>query len=392
LRSFYLSHGYWDATVSLAGIDFADEKANVSIEVRSGPRYNVSQTHVLRDAPSRELPLSFNGDSPAQELCHCLRQEQRRAEKEGRLDFAARLEVQSAERSHEKGSADEIRQSQGREGPIQEQWVSLTAKLETSPPYRVRRIEFRGNHSYSDLTLRRILLLNEGEPFDHGLLRQSLARLNRLGFFRTVTEDQVQIVRDPAARQVDLTLDLRETRPGRWALSGSLDPLSLFRPLQFSMGSRLPSWGSGPLELSTYFASLSLSPFAQPLGSLLFLRSGMPWRPLVSIGRPYLPGQGWQSGFVILPQQGGRATLLNSGMIQARRGLLALEGGQIETPQLAVSVWRLNKPNDEYPASPRFAGSLFCDSPTPRSAWVRSAALAALDWALKSPFFLGRAS
>ena len=278
--------------------------------------------------------------------------------------------------------AEGFNQSGLRKSSKEEQWVSLTARVETGPSYWVGRIEFRGNHSLGDPTLRQMLLLNEGELFDAGKLRRSLARINRLGFFKTITEEQVQMARDPSTHQVDLTFELKEIPKGRWALSGGLEPLSLSRSLQFSVGSRLPNWGSGMLELSTYFASLSLLPFFQPVVSGFSLGSGIRWKPLIAVGRPYLPGQDWRSGFVLLPQAGWRGTGFSSGLMQARRALSALKGDPADPPELSVPAWWPGAEGNQVPVATRFAVSLLCDAKKPRSTWMRSSGIALMDLAL----------
>ncbi|HVN82222.1 MAG TPA: POTRA domain-containing protein [Terriglobia bacterium] len=80
----------------------------------------------------------------------------------------------------------------------------------------VGSIEFRGNRHFSDSTLRRMMVLNEGDPFNYRQLRQSLNRLNTAGFFKPITKDQVIIQRDPAAHQLDLMLNLEEPARGGW--------------------------------------------------------------------------------------------------------------------------------------------------------------------------------
>ena len=37
-----------------------------------------------------------------------------------------------------------------------------------------------------------------------------------------------------------------------WLLSGPVGPMSVAGPLQFAIGSRLPSWGQGIFEMATY--------------------------------------------------------------------------------------------------------------------------------------------
>lgn len=382
LRSFYFSQGYWGAVVTLAGIDFTRNHAALSIAVDSGPGYRIREAQI-----DGEVISPLNSSSVAPQLCRCLRQAQSKAEKEGKLDFSVEMEVLDAERLGT-NSVDNLNENPPTGMLRADRELSLNVKSETGASYRVGRIEFRGNHRFSDLTLRRALLLNEGDLFDYGQLRRSLARLNRLGFFHTVTEEDVQLLRDPLTGYVDLTLKLRERPRGYWSLSGSAEPMSLFRPLQFSVATRLPNWGNGRLELSTYLASLSLFPLISPITPVFLLKPIPRWQPLIAVGRPFLPGQAWGSGFVLLPQAGWRGTLVGSGLIQARTGLLALKEGDTNSGELAVPVrWGIKEENNGHTAPAQFAGTLLCEEPKSRLGWLRSTGATVLDWMLAMPTF-----
>src|SRR5215472_11898207 len=97
------------------------------------------------------------------ELCSCMLAERRQAEQQGTIDFSARLAVQLAG-----GQA------------------TTSLGVERGPVYRVERIDFYGNRHYSDVTLRRNLLLHEGVWLDQQLLRLSLVRLNRTRLFENL--------------------------------------------------------------------------------------------------------------------------------------------------------------------------------------------------------------
>src|SRR5262249_1220395 len=221
LRSFYFSRGYWDNVVQLQDVEFNENEATVTFAVELGPRYTTTSAEISRDKTEIERVSPSSSDSPTESLCRCLLKAQGKAEKAGNLDFAVQLEVRSI------GIEESANPSPSGNTRDHEPLAALKAKLETGPSYKVGRIYFQGNHNFGDLTLRRALLLNEGETFDYGKLRASLFRLNQMGFFETLTQDQVRVVRDPARNQVDLTLEMKEKPRGRWALAGSAEPLSL---------------------------------------------------------------------------------------------------------------------------------------------------------------------
>ena len=218
LRSLYLSRGYLDANVRLGDVEINGKAAKLDILVQSGPRYPNSGTT---------------------NLCSCLIAERRDAERRGVLDFSATLDA------------------------------TLTAHITEGAPYRVGRIEFTGNHRFSDSAVRRNMLLDEGAPLDRMLLRKSIARINRTGWFDPIGESAIAIHTDPATGLADVTVGLTERQHRAWSISGPVGPLSIAGPLQASLSSRLPAF-------ATYTASLSLVAFAHPLLPFLAIASKSP--------------------------------------------------------------------------------------------------------------------
>jgi hypothetical protein len=143
--------------------------------------------------------------------------------------------------------------------------------------------------------------------------------------------------------------------------------MSIAGPLQFAIGSRLPPWGRGIFELSTYTASVSFMAFASPMGKLIGLQGLLPSKQYLALGvlqRPVLPGQKLLSGFTIAPQLGWQAMLLGYGVSHARDmfgGLL--EGERAITPTLPVTVARAGESNG---AS---EGMMYCE--LPKTPWDR---------------------
>jgi outer membrane protein assembly factor BamA len=106
--SLYLSKGYLDANVRLENAEIQGKNAVVRIRADAGPLYQLKQRPC--------------------EVCASLLRERREAESRGILDFSAMLRVRGE---------------------------SLDAMIDRGEAYRVGRIEFSGNHHYSDATLRR---------------------------------------------------------------------------------------------------------------------------------------------------------------------------------------------------------------------------------------------
>jgi hypothetical protein len=363
LHSYLLALGRLDAQVRLSRVDFAKNRATVTIAVHPGARFSARQVRTEGFTAAVDLPQSTA--FPSQALCRCLLAAYREGEREGRLDFSGRIELAAA--------------AGGKEEPA----VDVTAVAERGPSYRVKRINFREHHDFGDSTLRRTLRLDEGDILDAGKLRESLLRLNRISGLESLNESSVSIVRDPAAREAELTIAVPERKRGHWSLSGPLGPVSLSGPVQFVLDGRLPAWGGRLLDLSTYTAFLSLSSFSSPLWQALGWENETFWLPAVGITRAYLPGQEWRSGFALSPQFGWQATSVSYASTQARERLSGLLApGDPGPPALSVPVVRRN---EESPNTVPTIGRLLCQRPQPRWSWARKVAQVTLRWLTATP-------
>jgi outer membrane protein insertion porin family len=330
VRSLYMSKGYFDAGVRLDDTERQPDGAHIRIFVQSGPRYQVRK-------------LTIDGAPAAAPICACLLAARREAQRQGILDFTATLHVQPADANHT---------------------VDVSAATDRGRPYRIGRIDFIGNRRYSDATLRRNLLLDEGQLLDELQLRKSVDRLNRSNLFEPITEKNVAVQTNENSGIADVTVRLIERKRGAWNLSGPVGPASFAGPLQASISSRLPPWGAGLFELSTYSASISMFAFAHPILPLLAIGNKHPLLPVLALARPFSPSYGWKSGFSIAPQLGWRASALSYAIVQAQQRLLpALSGDRGLISPLPVTVQR-----------EKGESALFCEQPKPRFANVRNIA------------------
>lgn len=227
------------------------------------------------------------------------------------------------------------------------------------PPYRLGRLEFTGNHHYGDAALRRTFLLDEGDILDERVLRRSMARLNRTGWFETLDARKVVVDRNETTGFADVTVHLTERRRGSWKLSGPVGPATLAGPLEVALGSRLPPWGRGVLNLGTYTASIGLMAFVHPL--IPILNAPKPFTPIFALQRPFTPVDGWLSGFSIAPQLGWHYTAggyVTTQLEQRLHPRIAGERG-LET--------EIEIPDTE-------GGAKFCRAPAPRLAPIRTPA------------------
>jgi len=322
LHSLYVARGFCDAEVHLSArpgaVDIRGTTARVSIVAHPGPRYPIDPG-----------------------LCSTLLAERREAQRRGILDFSARLDAAHPD-----------------DAP----------RIDLGRPYRVGRIEFTGNYHYRDAAIRGNLLIEEGAIFDGQLLRQSIARLNRAMLFDTIDTKQVVVEPDEKNGFARVTVHLTERKRGSWRLSGPVGPMSLAGPLEASLNARLPPWGRGLLELSTYTAAVGIFAFGRPL--LPILNAPKRFTPILALGRPFTPGEGWKSGFTFAPQLGWRYTAIAYGTTQLQQRLLPLVSGERGiAPELTVTVGR---PDGDTVMS--------CEPPKPRLDPLRFAGSMALHF------------
>jgi len=260
------------------------------------------------------------------ELCAYLLDLRRSAEAQGRLDFTA--EVESA----------------GPGGPL-----DLTARIWVGSAHAVGRINFTGHSGINDSTLRRAMTIYERDLLDVGQLRRSLARINDIGVFEPLTLADISVARRDDGVTADLTIPLRERKRRWWSVSGPMFPgIGKWRA---ALSSRLPPWGRGVFEATTYFVSLNVAGFA---------------KPFLALQRPVIPGQELLSGFAVSPALSPRAMLMHYGRMHLADLINTMLDGEWIDP-LAVSVTS---------AGPLEAEPLICVPPKPRLWWLRRGAAA----------------
>jgi len=344
LRSFYISHGYFDANVKLNDVQVVKKEAYVNLQVDSGQLYHVRSWHVMGTGVLPKVVHPQNELMRYQNFCSTLFVARRAAERDGILDFTVNLQVQPTEASTQ-------------EAPE----ADLTASIERGKPFHVGHIEFIGNRHFSEATVRSNFLLDEGDLLDEYKLRKSMVRLNETNYFAPLNERNTFIKTDPETGTADIDFHVIERKRGSWALSGPVGPASVAGPVEASIRTRLPAWGSGLLEASTYTVSLSLFAFTRAI-----LPVGLPRIPLIPIAalsRPYTPGQGWKSGFMIVPQIAWQYMVLGYGVSQMEHRLVpVLQGDRGLEPEIPVAV-----------ETPNSRSTMFCEPPTPRLAPVRTA-------------------
>jgi outer membrane protein assembly factor BamA len=356
LRSFYYSRGYFDANIRSSTEERGGGKVRISFDVRPGPRYTVRQFNLLASAGTRQIPPARGSSFPVRDICKALLEERRLAEKQGVLDFTANIEVR------------DVPTGPGADGPGVQKTADLTASIQKGQAYRIGRIDFRGSHKIGDITVRRSILMDEGDPLNQTLLRKSLARLNSTGLFDPLSETNVAINTPPGSDRADLIIHLKDKKSRYWFLSGPVGPMSFAGPLHLAIGSRLPAWGQNLLELSTYSVSMNFMMFAQPLGQLIPGLSYGRYMTALTIQRPLLPGQRFLSGFVIAPQMGWEGMLVGYGLSQTRGALGGLfESDRAYTPPLPVTLSHASAEG----SAQNLAGAISCEPQKTKMDWTK---------------------
>jgi hypothetical protein len=234
-----------------------------------------------------ELPAGF---------CTDLQRQRRAAEKRGIIDFSARF-------------------APGDSAP----------QVETGGTVRVGRIEFIGNHSHTDSWMRRSMLIMEGEILDSGRVRRSLDRLRRTGQFERV--EVAEPIREGDIAHI--TIRVKENKRGFWRISGPAGPVRIGGSLDAALGVRI---------FSTLLVAASVAPIGPP-----FLTTAARLTPVLSLTRPFTPGDGWLSGITIAPQLGWRLGSINMvegyGTAQLQQRLFGLLAGDRQ-PELPITIER----------------------------------------------------
>jgi outer membrane protein insertion porin family len=98
--------------------------------------------------------------------------------------------------------------------------ATVNFDLDPTPPFTVRRLDFRGNQRFPDRYLRRRIPLSEGQPLDEYAIEAGLARLARTGYFQPFKKDDVEINTREADHTAYVIIHLREKGKQRITFSG----------------------------------------------------------------------------------------------------------------------------------------------------------------------------
>lgn len=237
LRSYYMSRGYLEFKVESTQVAIAPNKQDVSItiNVTEGERFVVSKVKLAGNYLDKEAEFqtqiyirpgeAYNADQVALTS-------KAFTDYFGNFGFAfARVEPKT-----------EIDRATNR--------VEITLVADPSRRVYVRRINVAGNDRTRDEVIRREFRQLESAWYDGEKIRQSRNRVDRLGYFKEVTMDTVDVPGSPD--QVDLTVTVSEKPTGSLSLGAgvsSADGLGL--QFGFKQDNAFGSGNSLGVELNT---------------------------------------------------------------------------------------------------------------------------------------------
>jgi outer membrane protein insertion porin family len=105
--------------------------------------------------------------------------------------------------------------------------IDLTLTADEGKQFFVRRIDFSGNTTTRDKVIRREILLDEGDMFNTRLWELSILRLNQLGYFEALKENEAaEIKRNTQSNTVDITLKVKERGKNSIGLNGGVSGIA----------------------------------------------------------------------------------------------------------------------------------------------------------------------
>lgn len=105
--------------------------------------------------------------------------------------------------------------------------VDFTLAIDEGKQFFVRRIDFSGNTTTRDKVIRRELLVDEGDMFNQRFWELSILRLNQLGYFEVLKENESYDLRqDTKNNTVDITLKVKERGKNSVQLNGGVSGIA----------------------------------------------------------------------------------------------------------------------------------------------------------------------
>jgi outer membrane protein insertion porin family len=105
--------------------------------------------------------------------------------------------------------------------------IDLNLSVDEGKQFFLRRLDFQGNTTTRDKVIRREILLDEGQVYNTRYWELSLLRLNQLGYFEALKENEAaDIKRDTRTNTVDITLKVKERGKNSVQLNGGVSGIA----------------------------------------------------------------------------------------------------------------------------------------------------------------------
>ena len=105
--------------------------------------------------------------------------------------------------------------------------LDLTLTADEGKQFFVRRIDFTGNTTTRDKVIRREILLDEGDIYSARLWDASILRLNQLGYFEVLKENEsYDLKRNPGSNTIDILLKVKEKGKNSIGLNGGVSGIA----------------------------------------------------------------------------------------------------------------------------------------------------------------------
>jgi outer membrane protein insertion porin family len=231
LRNFYQERGYFTARATGHKVEIVDvgggkfkipvfypnkpgKRANVTVELEEGPQYKLGKVNFegvkfFRTPESLFRPVFGMGEGDVFSTAKLRKGMEQLRKLYGEFGFLDMVPEPGFDPNPKTGVLD------------------MTLSVEEGSQFFVRRIDFSGNTTTRDKVIRRELLIDEGDLFNTRLWEVSLLRLNQLGYFEVLKEeDAADITRDTRNNTVDITLKVKERGRNSVNLSGGVSGIA----------------------------------------------------------------------------------------------------------------------------------------------------------------------
>ena len=103
--------------------------------------------------------------------------------------------------------------------------LNLNVNIDEDRQFYVNQITFTGNTTTRDKVIRREIMVNEGDIFNSTSWDKSLQRLNQLGYFEPIRQEDVELKPSAAEPRVDINLKIKEKNRNQIGFSGGISQI-----------------------------------------------------------------------------------------------------------------------------------------------------------------------